>query len=289
MENKIACDLIKLGLIDEKRLEKFSARVRDRDDIGVLRDTETGIIFLDRSDHMDMAHYESIEGGSYWGAKDRAEALEKYREDDERRAKQFHDLIVGKDVIDVGCGTGGFMDQIKRASHSISGIEPQEYVRKELITLGYEMYRVPEEAPESRFDIATLFHVLEHITDPLETLAATRKLLRPGGKIVIEVPHARDVLFSLDSFKQFSLWSEHFILHTKESLRAFLQAGGFKNIEIQGFQRYPLANHIGWLVSGEPGGQKKFPALRSTDIERTYERILIEAHKTDTLIAYAEA
>ena len=236
-----------------------------------------------------MNHYESIEGGSYWGGKDRAEALKKYRQDDERRAIQLRDVVSGKHVVDVGCGTGGFMDYIKDIAASVSGIEPQEYIRKELGSLGYNMYRIPEEGPQDQFDIATLFHVVEHITDPLITLEATRKILRPGGTVIIEVPHARDILFTLDSFKQYSLWSEHIILHTQQSLRAYLEATGFKNIEISGFQRYPLANHLGWFLSGKPGGQNTFEALQSPETQRAYEEILKRDGKTDTLIARATA
>ena len=289
MENKIARDLIKLGLIEETRLERFATRVRDREDVGALRDPVSGVIFLDRTDHMDMSHYETLEGGAYWGAANRDEALEKYREDDERRAEQFRDRIAGKDVIDVGCGTGGFMDIVKRDTRSIAGVEPQEPIRKVLSELGYDMYRVPEEALAGTYDVATLFHVLEHITDPLATLEATRRLLRRGGTIIVEVPHARDTLLSSEAFQKFTLWSEHLILHTKQSLQAFLEASGFKNIEIAGFQRYPLANHVDWHVSGEPGGQKKFPSLRSIEAERAYAQILIDSDKTDTLIAIAEA
>ena len=116
----------------------------------------------------------------------------------------------------------------------------------------------------------------------MRILKETHALLRKGGKVVVEVPHAQDVLLKLDSFKSFSLWSEHIVLYTKQALQKLLKQSGFKNIHIGGFQRYPLANHIGWLVKGEPGGQN------SIHIEASeYEELLISTDQTDTIIATA--
>jgi hypothetical protein len=117
------------------------------------------------------------------------------------------------------------------------------------------MYKLASEVRKQSYDVASLFHVLEHITTPVETLKQTHSLLRNGGKVIVEVPHARDLLFKLESFKRFSLWSEHIGLYTRQALQKLLEQSGFKNVQVEGFQRYPLANHIGWLVNGKPGGQ----------------------------------
>lgn len=280
--------LTELGLASPSTTEAFYPRVRDREDIAVLRDTSSGIIFLSRMDHMSLAHYEEVPGGSYWGAKDRQEALALYREDDERRAAQFLHLFKDKKVVDVGCGTGGLLDYVKDSAAEVAGVEPQSYIREELRKEGYTMFKMPADAPMAAYDVATLFHVLEHITTPLETLREVRALLRPGGRVVAEVPHARDVLLQLESFKKFSLWSEHIVLHTRQSLAAFLEAAGFKNIKVEGYQRYPLGNHLGWLLDGTPGGQKKYPAFHSAELEAAYVRKLLDTDQTDTLIATAE-
>ncbi len=289
MENKAKELLLELGMIHEETIAPFYPRVRDREDIGVLRDAKSGVIFLDRTDHMSLSHYDEIEGGSYWGAKNREEALKLYQEDDARRTEQFRSLVENKDVIDVGCGTGALLQYWKGVAKKVDGVEPQEYMRKELEALHHTVYRLPDDAQKGQYDVATLFHVVEHIIDPLETLKKVKGMLREGGTVVVEVPHARDVLFQLDSFKAFSLWSEHLILHTKESLQALLQEAGFKNIEVEGFQRYPLSNHIGWLVDGKPGGQNRRPELRARGVEEAYEKVLKESDQTDTLIAIAHA
>jgi hypothetical protein len=72
-------------------------------------------------DHMDISHYEEMQGVSYWSSNDRKEALKLCVVDDARRAKQFASLIKGKDYIDVGCGAGGVLDYLKGTAKSLSG------------------------------------------------------------------------------------------------------------------------------------------------------------------------
>jgi len=109
--------------------------------------------------------------------------------------------------------------------------------------------------------------------------------------LIVEVPHANDFLISflnLQAFKEFTFWSEHLILHTRQSLEIFLREAGFKNIRIQGFQRYPLANHLHWLAKGKAGGHKHWHHLQTDELNRAYASMLASLDKTDTLIAVAE-
>ena len=66
---------------------------------------------------------------------------------------------------------------------------------------------------------------------------------------------------SAKSFVNFTLWSEHLILHTKESLKCFLKKAGFNNNKIFFYQRYNLNNHIGWAIYDKGGGHIFFKKL----------------------------
>ncbi len=113
-----------------------------------------------------------------------------------------------------------------------------------------------------------------------------------GGRIIVEVPHANDFLLSTlnnEAFKAFTFWSEHLILHTRQSLKVFLETAGFVNVTVQGFQRYPLVNHLHWLAQGKPGGHVSWKHLRAQAMDRAYEDFLKSIDQTDTLIAVAEA
>jgi len=111
-----------------------------------------------------------------------------------------------------------------------------------------------------------------------------------GATLIIEVPHARDALIDLydcDSFKKFSFWSQHLILHTAESLRIFLQETGFRVEAINFIQRYPVSNHLHWLSRGMPGGHNKWCFLDTPDLRNAYAASLGKSGISDTLIAIA--
>ncbi len=274
----------------EDSIVHYFPRVRDRDDIAVLKCEKSGVIFLSRCDHMDLEHYHK---GSFlcWDAQDRKTALLAGLEDDERRFQQFASMIKNKKWMDVGTGAGGILDLLSNVASKIVAVEPQDIARKSLSALGYETYSSVEEVQENDFDVVTLFHVFEHFTDPIRELQSIRRRMAKGAKIVIEVPHAKDFLISFlenDAFKAFTFWSEHLLLHTRESLHAFLQAAGFSRIVIQGFQRYPLANHLHWLSRGKPGGHVAWQQLRTEELDKAYCNMLAGIDRTDTLIAIAE-
>jgi len=110
--------------------------------------------------------------------------------------------------------------------------------------------------------------------------------------LVIEVPHANDFLLSTlnnDEFKQFTLWSQHLILHTKESLCRILRYAGFEDIRIEGVQRYPLSNHLNWLANGKAGGHKSpLSLIDSPTLTNAYSDSLARIDATDTLVAIAK-
>ena len=116
-------------------------------------------------------------------------------------------------------------------------------------------------------------------------------MLKPGGRLLLEVPHARDfLLINLNSekFKKHTLWSQHLILHTRLSLTSMLATAGFNDIMIKGIQRFPLSNHLNWLIAAAPGGHVgSLSFLSDSDLNCEYEKVLNQIDATDTLIASA--
>ena len=136
------------------------------------------------------------------------------------------------------------------------------------------------------------FHVLEHLPNPLDTLRLIMKKVVSGGKVVIEVPHANDFLLSVansEQFKQFTLWSQHLILHTRTSLRKTMEYVGLKNVIVSSVQRYPLSNHLYWLSKGSAGGHRStLSMLDSDDLFYSYRNALARIDGTDTIVAVGE-
>ncbi|MFK8030317.1 MAG: class I SAM-dependent methyltransferase [Gammaproteobacteria bacterium] len=292
MKNKIAKTLCDWGVCDENAIEEYYPQVRDRDDVSVLKCSKSGVIFTSTSEHMDMSHYsEKHEFPHYWKEDNRERALVDSYQDDNRRKNQFLPLVSNKAWMDVGTGAGGVLDLLKPYAGKIVAVEPQQRSLDMLKQEGYEAYSDIADVPFEEFDVITLFHVFEHLTDPLELLKIAYDKLKVGGKIIVEVPHANDFLFSyldLEAFKKFTFWSEHLVLHNRASLNAFLNKAGFKNTVISGFQRYNLANHLHWLKEKKPGGHINWSMLSTEQLDSAYSSMLEKTDMTDTIIAIAE-
>lgn len=288
--NAIVELLEQCGISRKEGFQPYFHRVRDRPDIEVLRCPASGVILLARTDHINEGYYRDSSradglmiGGTLVGKT-------QLYQDARRRTAQFGDLIRGKRWLDVGAGTALMLEQFK-ATAVVKGVEPNRGHRESARQRGLELVPSVTDLPAGEmFDIITLFHVYEHVLDPVDLMRQLRRHLAPGGVLLVEVPHARDLLLeTLDSeaFRQFTLWSEHLILHTRNSLEAFLRAGGFADVTIKGIQRYPLANHLYWLRHNKPNGQAIWPFLDNPTLAQAYEDTLAAADRTDTLVAYA--
>jgi SAM-dependent methyltransferase len=96
-------------------------------------------------------------------------------------------------VLDVGCGPGWFLAQMRRRGWETRGTERSPAAaRQARETLGLDVR--PQELDELvaeglSYDAVVLWHVAEHLHDPAQTLRTIARLLRPGGVLMIGVPN----------------------------------------------------------------------------------------------------
>lgn len=95
-------------------------------------------------------------------------------------------------LLDVGCGTGAFLDTCKQAGWQVSGMEPDQDARaiaqKKLnADIQPSLESLSGKQP---VDIITLWHVLEHIPNLNETIPQLNNLLDPKGTLLIAVPNS---------------------------------------------------------------------------------------------------
>jgi|TARA_B110000037_G_scaffold218333_1_gene281126 2-polyprenyl-3-methyl-5-hydroxy-6-metoxy-1,4-benzoquinol methylase len=302
MKNPIIDELLKLKLISKLKLVTLQNTTRDKK-IKVIQDSKTDIIFLEKyitsNDYYRSLNYKDDEQKILRKLKNKLINVKTISgnikvpliDDDSRRADQFEKYFKNKDILDFGCGWGGFLLRIKKYK-SLSGIE----LRKECINHIQKNIKKIDISNnitsfEKKFDIITMFHVLEHIPYQVDTLKVLRSKLKNKGKIIIEVPHAKDFLIKQDElkkFKNFTFWSEHLILHTYKSLKVILLKSGFKNINIKYYQRYDFSNHLGWFLKGKAGGERTYKKIISDELNLSYCKNLKRLGQTDTLIAIAE-
>ena len=279
-----------LGVVDEARLELYAPGTRDCPDLPVLRDRASGVIFLSRVHRSDLDYYEAKTATRAEVALADRVIATPVLDDAKRRAQMFGAQIAGKAWLDFGTGAAAMLDLLGRDARRAVGIEPQATDRNAALARGLDVRRSLADVQGEAFDVVTLFHVLEHLPDPIETLQTLRALLAPGGILIVEVPHARDFLLqTLDSaaFRAFTLWSEHLVLHTRDSLERLLVAAGLRCRSVSGYQRYPLSNHLYWLRHERPGGHNAWSFLNTPTLEEVYASTLADLDQTDTLLAIA--
>ncbi len=291
ISNPVYKDLIKLKLIKSKNLRVISNNTRNKR-IKVIQDTREKIIFLQK--YVTNKNYYRQSKNNIIKNKNTVVVINKKKlklsglDDNERRYKQFKKLLNNKYVLDYGCGSGNFLKKIKNTKH-IHGVEISENHIKHF--LKSKQLKIKENIFDfkNKFDVVCLFHVLEHLPNQIKSLKEIKSKMKKKGKIIIEVPHANDILFSIiknNSFKRFTFWEQHLILHTKKSLKKILTSSGFKNIKIKFFQRYGLDNHLGWIINGKPGGHTRYKNIKN-DLNLKYKKKLEEKEFSDTLIATA--
>lgn len=109
-----------------------------------------------------------------------------------RAVERFSPRVPGR-VLDVGCSTGIFLAEMRDAGWETYGVDTSliaiAYARERFGLDAFEGRLTDADLPDDQFTAATLWDVLEHTFDPLETLQTIHRLLEMNGIVVIAVPH----------------------------------------------------------------------------------------------------
>lgn len=291
MQNEIFPTLKEIGVASEKSRTLYSEKTRDRNNINVWKDDESGVIYMDEFYTGDETYLK----GEYREEKEfllqTGKPNYERQVDAKRRLESNLKFIAGKKLLDFGCGSGDFLSLANEHTDECVGVELEQRYVDQLNSKGIRCTQNLKEIEKKSIDIAVAFHVLEHLPNPLQTLEELTAVLKTDSRVVFEVPHANDFLLKsleCEEFKEFTLWSQHLILHTRESLKRLLLHAGFSEITINGVQRYTLGNHLNWLRNGKAGGHKNNLSLIDTpSLTRAYAESLASIDATDTLIATA--
>ena len=95
-------------------------------------------------------------------------------------------------LLDVGAGLGTFLAVASGRGWRVAGTEVSSTaIRYAAATYGIDLIRgrLDEVELATRFDVITLWHVIEHVPDPVATLQACRRLLAPHGRVVLALPN----------------------------------------------------------------------------------------------------
>jgi 2-polyprenyl-3-methyl-5-hydroxy-6-metoxy-1,4-benzoquinol methylase len=136
-------------------------------------------------------------------------------------------------VLDIGCATGGFLHKASQAGWRVRGVEKSQ-TAADVATreFGIPVASTITEVDE-RFGLITMWHVLEHLLDPVDALRQARDRLVPGGIVFIELPQWG----SLGRRKNGATWSqlrppEHINFFDRRALAAALSLADLRAIQV---------------------------------------------------------
>ncbi len=170
-------------------------------------------------------------------------AMEKHDRQKDALVSRYVQLGAASDVLDVGCGAGTFLLRLRRRyGASITGVD-----FKDLSALpGFEQIEFhcglfyERDWGERRFDLVTMWHFLEHDYDPLRTLRLAGSLLKPEGRVVIEVPRLDSVSFRLYRDRWPGLQApQHTVLYSKEMFLKCLAKAGLEVVDYLPYGAFP--------------------------------------------------
>ena len=104
-------------------------------------------------------------------------------------------------ILDFGAGTGDFLLEAKRSGWKVNGVEPNEQARKLALEKGIKLSETSGNFKSDKFDVITLWHVLEHVYDLKSQIIELEHLLKKGGLLIIAVPNYKS--YDAKYYKEF--------------------------------------------------------------------------------------
>jgi len=162
-------------------------------------------------------------------------------------------------ILDLGVGAGHVVLSLKSAGYSklfaadIDDFYADFFEKQGIVFKKANLEKDTLDFKENYFDAITSFHVVEHLSDPSNFMSECKRLLKPGGRLVMVTPDWRK------QYKTF--WRDHTHVHPydKESIQRLFRAGGF---EVETVRSFGVLRGVGRLKLW-----KLFPALMFTGLD----------------------
>ncbi len=157
------------------------------------------------------------------------------------------EVRAGDRALDVGCGTGEFTAALAQAGAQAIGVDVAQAAldRARAGHPGIEFRLVPIDGPlpleDSSFDLVWASEVIEHVTDTARWLSEVRRVLAPGGRLLVTTPSHGRLRVVLGGVRRFSEpLGDHLHLYTRDSLGSLLSEFGFGEIQVRAVEGPPL-------------------------------------------------
>ena len=210
---------------------------------------------------------EAVYAGDYYESRGMGGAAAAATRERARRLLEFGQ-VQSRRVLDFGAGQGHLVHAFRALGLEADGLETSSRGRDDARAQhGIDLFAAPPDGGRP-YDLVTLVHSLEHVPQPVASLGGLRPLLADGGRVVVEVPHARSVE-RLRPHKRHEILDlpAHLYHFVPETLAAVAARAGFAVEEIAltnpDALEWALALRARWKSRGIPGAAA--PALPHTE------------------------
>jgi len=138
-------------------------------------------------------------------------------------------------LLDYGCGLGFFLDIAHEHGFDVRGVEFNQYALQYIRgRYAYPVGDATTVATGERYDVITLFDVIEHLREPFEAIRMYYEMLEDGGVLVVSTMDSTSVTSRLmgKRLEDFRRISEHLFFFSRDNLAAILQKHGFEILRV---------------------------------------------------------
>jgi 2-polyprenyl-3-methyl-5-hydroxy-6-metoxy-1,4-benzoquinol methylase len=186
-------------------------------------------------------------------------------------------------LLEVGCARGDFL-RVAREHFSVFGVEPNAELARDAIGVAPLYEGLIENYPETGFDVAASFHVIEHTDSPRRFLEAMAARLRPGGVMVIETPNIHSAPFRLLKSRWRQFIPEHYFFFDEQTMGKLMERAGLKVEKISRIGKYAspalILNRLGRYF-------RPFQAVEKVAAKLHLQRAAVPIDPLDIMIAIA--
>ena len=186
----------------------------------------------------------------------------------------------GKTLLDIGCGTGEFLVTAKKENWTIIGVEPNKQAREKAVSKTLNVVENLEKLGQQKFNVISLWHVMEHLPDLKNQIKKITNLLAEEGTLIIAVPNFK----SNDAIHYKEYWAaydtpRHLWHFSQNAISELFKEQNFKIIQTlpmtfdsyyvsllsekykNGKQNYFKAIYQGWLSNYKANRTSEYSSL----------------------------
>jgi 2-polyprenyl-3-methyl-5-hydroxy-6-metoxy-1,4-benzoquinol methylase len=195
-------------------------------------------------------------------------------------------------LLDFGCGGGDFLARMHRRGWRVTGVDVStaavQRVRSDLGLRALTGSLPHPELSEGSFDVITMWQSLEHAHEPLAVLRGARRLLAPGGKLVVEVPNIDSLPFRWCGQGWYGLDLPRHLTHfVPETLTRMLQRAGLRPGPVEMVRHSDWLRASGRLATGLYGRKRWFRWLQTRPVSGLASWVSYLSGRADCLLVTA--